>query len=311
METKIKVIQSEIKSEQGTIKMVLTKEIVDRDGEMISVDGMDVTNFKNNPVMIDAHNMNGSIVDNVLGKVNNLKKSTDEKGIKQWVGEPEFAPTPKGQVAKMLVDGGYVKTVSVGFGVKDFDHTTGLITKSELYEVSLVAVPSNVGAMISKSLKGDETVETKLIKSLGNYENIKKKIKQYRALFMSDELWAERKMTKSGNELVDLKAIFDVLTKEITNEKEEQDSEKEKVENKEEQTDESQNEQNGQNDQNDQNDQEKTDGQTSEKTDEKEGSKETKDGTEVKADEQSEVITDPSVVQSMVADMVRSQLMAE
>ena len=221
------VLRSEVKSENGEMKMILTKEIYDRDGEMIDLDGMDIENFMNNPVLLDAHQMTGSVVSNVLGRVTKLKKTKDVDGVRILMGVPEFAPSPNGQIAKSLVENGFARTVSVGFGVKDYDHERRVITASELYEVSLVSVPSNVQAIISKGLKlkdaKEEVVAEKLEATLNNYKDIHSKIKQYRALFMADDIFSTLKVEKTGDEILDLKRLYDTLIlrlKEVENQQE-------------------------------------------------------------------------------------------
>lgn len=283
---KVKMItEAEVKSVDGVVKVALTKEITDRDGDIISVDGMDLSNYQKNPVVLDAHMMNGSVIDTMLGNMKNITKTTDERGIKMITGEIDFAPSPKGQIAKMLVEGGYAKTVSVGFGVNDYNAEMRTITRSELYEVSLVNVPANVEAQVIKSLKGDETVEGKLIKTLKNYDDIKPKIKQYRALIMNDDLCKKLGYEKTGDELVDLKNITDLMFKELekkeddnmdTDERNQSDEKQETPENKEE------------------NPQDKDDSQASENKDEK------------KEDDSEEVI-EPTTeeLQDMVDEAIR------
>lgn len=206
-------LQAELKSTQSGVKAVLTKEMMDRDGEIVSINGIDIKNYKDNPVLIDAHDMNGSVVEKLLGRVNNLKKTTKD-GIKELVGELEFAPTPNGDIARKLVEGGFSRTLSIGFSVNDYDATTKTITKSELYETSLVIVPSNVGARIMKNFNPDNTAD-EMIKKLKNYEDIHPKIKEYRRLFMSDELAEILGYEKTGNELVDIKSVFDLIVDRI------------------------------------------------------------------------------------------------
>jgi HK97 family phage prohead protease len=190
------------------IIVTLSAEIMDRDGEVVDIDGLDLSNYKKNPVLLDAHNMYGSVIDTVLGRLENLKKVTED-GIKKCKATLVFANTPRAQLAKMLVMDGYVKTVSIGFGVKGYDPDGNRITKSELYETSLVSVPANVGAMIGKSLKGME--DNEIVKKLRNYAEIHPKIKEYRRLFLGSEMLEKLGYTKGEDELIDIKSIYDLL----------------------------------------------------------------------------------------------------
>lgn len=182
-------------------RSILSKEVTDRDGEIVDIDGLDITNYLANPILVDAHNSNGSVVDNLIGKMNNIEKTTID-GVKQLSGSIEFAPTERGQKAKQLVDGGFATTLSIGFGVNEYDYKASRILESELYETSLVMVPSNVGSKITKALEA--------------YSDIHPKIKQYRKLFMSKEITEPLGYEKTGDELTDIKNIYDLLVKKTT-----------------------------------------------------------------------------------------------
>lgn len=206
------IIQGEIKANKEGIRAVLTKEIRDRDGEIILISGMKTENFEKNPIMIDAHRVFDPVTQVVLGKWLNPKVEKGEDGSLCYTATPEFADTPNGRIAKTLVDGGFVKTTSIGFGVFDYDFDNKVITESELYEGSLVSVPSNVGAMISKVLgKSVDMGENDLIKKLTNYEEWHPRIKEFRRLILGDELCEMLGYKKIGNELVDLQNIYDIV----------------------------------------------------------------------------------------------------
>lgn len=64
--------------------------------------------------------------------------------IAEWV----WADTENAQLAKQLYDGGFLKTSSIGFIPLQRDESDrSIITKWELLEWSLVAVPCNPGAL--------------------------------------------------------------------------------------------------------------------------------------------------------------------
>lgn len=192
------------------IVAVMSYEIEDRDGEIVAIQGVKVQDMKAGVPLLDAHNMNGSVVNNVLGRAINLKREKIN-GVKALVAELSFAPTINGQVAEALVRGGYVDSVSIGFGVNQFNPETATIEKSELYELSLVSVPANPEAKIQVT-KSVDLIE----KSLANYKNIKPVVKQYRSLFLKD-LAKELGLEKTGDELQDIKALYDLVTKQLQN----------------------------------------------------------------------------------------------
>jgi len=218
-------------------KVVLTKELTDRDGETLIVDGIKLTNFKKNPKFLDSHKARDSVLTSTLGKIENIKRCRDDKGVKQLCGKIKFAPTPNGQLAKALVDGGFANTVSLGFLIYEMDTEDPQnvkITKSELFEVSLVNVPANAEAMIEKSTqkaKDRDKQDEEVIKAIKNYKSIHKKIKQYRKLFMSDTICSLLNYSKCGKELVDVKNVFDLIVKRISETHNADDSPTDQVEN--------------------------------------------------------------------------------
>lgn len=191
----------------GPIRVILTKEIVDRDGEIVSVKGIKIPALGSLP-LLDAHNSHGSVVDNVLGRVINIQKS-EEGGERVVTGEIKFASSPRAQIAEGLVRGGFVDSVSIGFRVFDYDSKTRTILESELYELSLVSIPANQEALIAINKFVEEGADVD--KTLAHYRSIKSKIKEYRRLLMDDTLWERLGINKTGDELTDVKNLFDKI----------------------------------------------------------------------------------------------------
>lgn len=201
-----------IESKGGRVN--LTVQTVDRDGEIVLVDGVKLPESRIVP-LLDAHNSWGSVVDNVLGRVTDISRE-EVDGVKRIAGKDEYADTPRGRIAKVLVDGGFVTSVSIGFSVLDYDYDNGIIRESELYEVSLVAIPANPLATIDL---GKQT-ETELEKVVKNYKDIKPKVKEYRATFLSDEFCDIVGYQKIGDELIDIVGVFESITKKLNEVKE-------------------------------------------------------------------------------------------
>ena len=194
-----------VKVTGSNIRAVLSKEIVDRDGEIVLISGLEIGDRKLGVPLLDAHNMMGSVVDNVLGRVINLKK-TKVDGIPMLTGELRFARTKRAQEAKELVEDGFVDSVSIGFAVKEYDPEILTITKSALFETSLVSVPANPEALIDIGKTMDEESAKKLV----NYEDIHPKIKEYRRFFMK-ELPGLLEVPIIGNELMDMKSVYEAI----------------------------------------------------------------------------------------------------
>jgi HK97 family phage prohead protease len=137
--------QAIMKREGDKIVFIASDETLDRQGEVVSFDSWDLTNFKKNPVLLVDHDYK---VENIVGTARNLKK---DGGLRALTFEPKFHEiTPLSQYVKQMVDEGSLSKVSVGFmsrgPMKD-----GGITINELLEISFVAVPANpnAGMMLS------------------------------------------------------------------------------------------------------------------------------------------------------------------
>jgi hypothetical protein len=138
--------------EKEEYKMTFSDDKTDRHGDIV-MQNWDLKWFKKNPVLLDSHNY-GSIK-SIIGKVKKLKAEPNLAGTIEFALDNEI-----GQLAKNLVDGGFLNASSVGFIPLEFDEN-GNITKSELLEISLVSVPANPRATFEKELESikEEIVE--------------------------------------------------------------------------------------------------------------------------------------------------------
>lgn len=131
----------ELKDEEtGEVKkvFVVSDESVDRDGEVISIDGWQLENFKRNPVMLWSHDPYTV----ALGKWENIRYRT-VNGKKKLTMEPNFHKlSDMSKLISELVDKGYPpQTTSVGF--RAFERDGNKFTKQELLEASFVNIPAN------------------------------------------------------------------------------------------------------------------------------------------------------------------------
>ena len=149
------------------VQFTISKEVVDRDGDILRAGGVDFTNYMKNPVFLNCHNSH----DFPLGKVtkfwvegNAVKAIVYFPTLEELSSNPEYAS----EKAK-LVDftyycykTGMLNAVSVGFIPLEWTETKeGYdITKWELLEFSAVAVPANQDAIAEavKSFGLDESV---------------------------------------------------------------------------------------------------------------------------------------------------------
>ena len=147
-----------------TVRFTISKEVVDRDGDILRASGVDFTNYMKNPVFLSFHNSR----EFPLGKVtrfwvegNSVKADVYFPTIEELSSNPDQAS----EKAK-LVDfcyhcykTGMLNAVSVGFIPLEWVETeNGFdILKWELLEFSAVAVPANQDA-IAEAVKsfGDD-----------------------------------------------------------------------------------------------------------------------------------------------------------
>lgn len=142
------------------VTAIASKEIKDRDGDIVRVAGINIKNFKKNPVILFAHDHYGLPI---------------AKGIKIWKEDDKFLmvkmkfadaeTNPLAETVYKLIKNNYLKALSIGFRV-DFDKAERLPAKdgesypgwdfksTELFEISVVPVPANPAALIqSKAIK--------------------------------------------------------------------------------------------------------------------------------------------------------------
>lgn len=152
-----------------TVRFTISKEVVDRDGDILVAEGVDFSNYMKNPVFCGFHNTR----DFPLGKV--TKFWVEENSVKADVYFPtlEELSSDLNNVSEKakLVDftyncykTGMLNAVSVGFIAKSYEpikETGGVkVLEWELLEFSAVAVPANQDA-IAQAVKsfGDENAK--------------------------------------------------------------------------------------------------------------------------------------------------------
>lgn len=222
---------------ERTVRFTISKEVVDRDGDILRASGVDFTNYMKNPVFLSFHNSR----EFPLGKVtkfwvegNSVKADVYFPPIEELSTNPEQAS----EKAK-LVDftyhcykTGMLNAVSVGFipieweEIKDGKFTIGWdIKKWELLEFSAVAVPANQDA-IAEAVKsfGDE-----FAKGLITTEKSGRKISaETRAVLdkikgCGDEIEkCQKDLKRIAKQMADLLAELDDVQEDLTGEPPEQ-----------------------------------------------------------------------------------------
>lgn len=122
----------------------------------ISDRSVNLKRYRSNPVILDTHDRYG--IGSIVGRASEVKVDSDRARLLVRV---EFAPTERGQEAKALVEGGFLRAVSVGYSVDETmtlslaegETKEGLVGPArlvrswELMEISLVPVPADSAAL--------------------------------------------------------------------------------------------------------------------------------------------------------------------
>jgi hypothetical protein len=119
---------------------VASEEVEDRDGEVIRMDGWQLRNFKENPVLLWMHNRNPAHNGLPIGRASDIRVR-NVNGRKLLTFRPEYDDSTEfNRAVKKMAEGGLLNTFSVGFLPKERDGN--VYTKQELLEISQVPIPS-------------------------------------------------------------------------------------------------------------------------------------------------------------------------
>ena len=152
---------------ERSVQFTISKEVTDRDGDILRAGGVDFNNYMKNPVFLGFHNSR----DFPLGKVtkfwvegNSVKAIVYFPTLDELSSDPEQA-SEKARLCDFCYHcykTGMLNAVSVGFIPLEWTETKDGydITKWELLEFSAVAVPANQDAIAEavKSFGLDESV---------------------------------------------------------------------------------------------------------------------------------------------------------
>jgi len=135
------------------INVVISSEDIDRDKDIIYQDGWDLSAYKENPVVLWAHN-HGSPP---IGRALNVALD----GKKRLIALDRFTPKDVNEFGHMIyrmVSAGFINAASVGFRVLKYEvdeERRGFnLLETELYEHSFVPVPANPQALVEASAAG-------------------------------------------------------------------------------------------------------------------------------------------------------------
>lgn len=192
----------------GLYLFVISDGLKDRHGESINPDGWDFKEFNENPVALVGHDY-GTLP---IGKW--LPPFVENGQVKAYL---DLADTDRAEEARKLIEGGFLKTVSVGFAIEKMasDGDEYDIMAQKLYEVSLVSIPANSRAQRVKDVEAlksfevlDEAMEQEKVKEV---EEIEEQITLKQVMTALVELKAEIEALKQ-NKIVEEKVVEKVVT---------------------------------------------------------------------------------------------------
>lgn len=166
-------IAKSVDLENRTIDMIGSTEDYDRSGDKMYMSGVDLTNFKKNPVILPNHDYHATAIGKCI--------DVHVEGT-QLIFKIKFAETESGNEWFYLYSNGYMNASSIGFipvEYKPNDKGGYDFTKWELLELSLVTVPCNQNAIqrMQKELKDGKITED-MYKGLANLGNFNKSVKE-------------------------------------------------------------------------------------------------------------------------------------
>lgn len=129
-------------NDDNTFTAVASTATVDRHGEIVSVEGWDLKNFKKNPVLLWSHDHTIP----AIGIATRVWVDKTGKEAKLMFKGAWQTVTEYGKAAAELSSMGILNTFSVGFIPKDM--VDNKYTAQELLEISLVNVPANPDAVM-------------------------------------------------------------------------------------------------------------------------------------------------------------------
>ena len=155
----------DVDSEKRTMDGVISTEAVDRDREVVVARGLDFTEYRKNPVVLFMHDAYSPI-----GKCASGPTLRRRNKVTEVVATTEFAETKLAEEVFGLVNGGFVRGISIGMNPSTMERTPpspveirkkpywsearAVIRSAEIIEYSFVSIPANADALTEAVSKG-------------------------------------------------------------------------------------------------------------------------------------------------------------
>lgn len=131
----------------GVLEAIITTSSVDRHRESVDTEGIDTTNFMNNPVVLYGHDYEGL----PIGKALKLTQTKNKIKARFQLAVEEY---PFAATVYAMIKSGYLNAISIGGIVREWSEDYRTILEMEMVEFSVVPVPANPEALItSRSLE--------------------------------------------------------------------------------------------------------------------------------------------------------------
>lgn len=169
--------------EAGTFEVVASTESVDRQGEIVMQDGIDINNYMLNPVILFGHDY-WSLP---IGKAIEIVRQAGKTVVRGVFASAEA--NPLAQQVRKLYEEGILKAVSIGF--IPLEYNGNQITKSELLELSFVPVPANPEALSILNLVRERGMEKEYAFVLKSMQKSGMKLCEPLEKFISEEKESE------------------------------------------------------------------------------------------------------------------------
>ena len=156
-------VRKAIDIERRSVDFVISTGAVDRDGDTIDPQGFQLDSFRQNPVVLFAHDSRQP----PIAKAESIQ--VDGQALRSQAVFASRDTFPFADTVFRLLADGFLNAASVGFIPRQFsfndDDTRGLlamdITEADLMEFSVVPVPSNPEALVQARSKGIDVAPLK------------------------------------------------------------------------------------------------------------------------------------------------------
>lgn len=175
----------EVDEDERTIVQVVSDESVDRDNEVVMTGGLDLSNFKRNPVVLFMHDPTKVVGKSLWQKKqkrdvefvppaalrDRVRQNSGKMTINAMLAKTKFADTELGNEVYALTKGDFLRGASIGMAPftmirreatmnerkkrPDIECMKAIvIEKAEVLEYSQVSIPANPNALIEAEEKG-------------------------------------------------------------------------------------------------------------------------------------------------------------